>query len=69
MFIFNPYYDPSPLSWVVVDNSMSYFCDFCHRQKIFIPGAVRSLLPELTYPWWYTSLPLVHFVFGSVNRV
>ena len=27
-----------------------------------IIGAVRSLLPALTYPQWYTRLPVVHLV-------
>ena len=33
-------------------------------QRGCIIGAVRSLLPELTYPWWYTGLPVVHLLHG-----
>ena len=33
---------------------------FCNVQKVCIPGAVRSLLPTLTYSQWFTRLPVVH---------
>ena len=69
MFTFTPYYDPSPRSWNVVANIISSLYQFFHHQKRFIPGSLRSLLPTLTYPWWYTRLPLVRFSFGSVRRV
>ena len=31
-------------------------------QKVCIPGVVRNLLPELTYPQWNIRLPMVHLM-------
>ena len=36
--------------------------EFRNVQKGFIPVEVHSLLPDLTYPQWYTMLPLVHLI-------
>ena len=63
MFTFTPYYDPSLPLWEVVANSMSYFWKCCHYQKVFISGAVHSLLPTLTYPWCYTRFTSGTLVF------
>ena len=65
MFTFTTYYDPSPTLWEVVDNSISSFWKLHNYQKLCISGAVCSLLPTLTYPQWYTMLPLVHLLQGS----
>ena len=65
LFIFTPYYDHSPPLWEVVANSMSYFQQYCHHQKGCISREVRSLLPALTYPQWYTRLPLVRLLLVS----
>ena len=51
----------------VVANSMSSFWRVAVR-KAALSGAVLSLLPELTYPSWYTRLPLVRLV-TQVPRV
>ena len=65
MFNFTNYYYPSPLFQEVVTNSMFYFQQFDHYQKGLIPGALHSLLLDLTYPWWYIRLPLVHLIRGG----
>ena len=41
---------------------------FCNRHKLCIPGSVCILLTALTYPRWYTRLPLVHLLQGSYQR-
>ena len=39
-----------------------------NKRLHIVAGEVRSLLKTLTYPRWYTSLPLAHFTFGSVQN-
>ena len=46
MFIFTPYYGPSPPLWELVAKSMSYLCQFHNHQKGLIYVSVRSLLPD-----------------------
>ena len=38
---------------------------FVTSRRDFIIRAVRILLPELTYHWWYTRLPVVQLLRGS----
>ena len=48
--------------WLILCPPSSAF--FEYRRGCLI-RAVRSLLPELTYPRWYTRLPLIHLLCGS----
>ena len=48
-------------------SSTSYFLYVHHIQKGSNSGEVRSLMPALTYPWWYTWLLVVHLRKGSSN--
>ena len=45
--------------WPIVCPPSRAFLNF---QKVCIPGAVCILLPDLTYPWWFKSLQLVHLM-------
>ena len=65
IFNFNTSYELSPPSWEVVVNSMYSLWKFCRYKQLCIPGVVHRLLPALTYPQWYTSLPLVHLLCGN----
>ena len=62
MFCLTRYYDPSPPLEKVATNSMSPFYHFCDHQKGCIYIAVRSLMPDITYPKWYIRLPLIHLM-------
>ena len=35
---------------------------FLNCRKGYIPISLCTLLPALTYPWWYTGLPVVCIV-------
>ena len=48
---------------------MSYFSHVRHSQKGYHSRAVCSLLSALTYPRWYTGLPVAHLLKGSYHRV
>ena len=51
--------------WLIVCPTSGVFLNF---QKVFIVGAVPSLLPDLTYSQWYTRLTMVRLV-SHVTRV
>ena len=68
MFAFASFYEPSPLSWEVVSNTMSSFWKFHHYEKLCSSWAVSNLLSNLTYTQWYTKLPSVHLLHGSSQR-
>ena len=58
--IFTPYCDPSPPSWGSGgQNYVLLMARFVTVRRDFIIGALCRPMPALTYPRWYTRLPLV----------